>query len=69
MSYVGVIEQVNVKKIRHTPNQLRTRLDNLDELASSIEKHGLLQPIVVRPQGSLFEVVAGNRRFAAVCRL
>lgn len=69
MSYVGVIEHVNVKKIRHPPNQLRTRLENLDELASSIERHGLLQPIVVRPVGSLFEVVAGNRRFAAVCRL
>ncbi len=69
MSYVGVIEHVNVKKIRHPPIQLRMRLENLDELASSIEKHGLLQPIVVRPMGSLFEVVAGNRRFAAVCKL
>jgi len=69
MSYVGIIEHVSVKKIRHPLNQLRTQLENLEELASSIEKHGLLQPIVVRPIGSSFEVVAGNRRFAAVCKL
>jgi len=66
MSYVGVIESIYVKKIRPSPNQLRVKLENLDELADSIQKHGLLQPIVVRPKGHLFEVVAGNRRFAAV---
>ena len=69
MSYVGVIEQINIKKIRKSPNQLRIKLENLDELANSIEKHGLLQPIVVRPKGHLFEVVAGNRRFVAVCSM
>jgi len=66
MSYVGVMESIYVKKICPSPNQLRMKLENLDELADSIQKHGLLQPIVVRPKGHLFEVVAGNRRFAAV---
>lgn len=69
MSYVGVIEHVDVKKIRPSPDQLRLKLEKLDELASSIQKHGLLQPIVIRPKGNFFEVVAGNRRFAAVCSL
>jgi ParB family chromosome partitioning protein len=40
-------------------------LDNLAELAESIRLHGLLQPIVVRPMPRFYEVVAGNRRFAA----
>jgi ParB family chromosome partitioning protein len=40
-------------------------LDNLGELAESIRQHGLLQPIVVRPMPQFYEVVAGNRRFAA----
>ena len=69
MSYVGVIESIDVKKVHHSPNQLRKKLENLEELADSIQKHGLLQPIVVRPVGHVFEVVAGNRRFAAVCSL
>ena len=69
MSYVGIIESINIKKIRPSSNQLRVKLEHLDELADSIQKHGLLQPIVVRPVGNVFEVVAGNRRFAAVCSL
>ncbi len=41
-------------------------LDNLQELAISIKQHGLLQPIVVRPKQHEYEVVAGNRRLAAI---
>jgi ParB family chromosome partitioning protein len=37
----------------------------LEELAASIKHHGLIQPIVVRPKGNGFEVVAGARRFRA----
>jgi ParB family chromosome partitioning protein len=48
---------------------LRDELGSLDELVASIEKKGLLQPIVVRPVGDGFEVVAGNRRLEACRRL
>jgi ParB family transcriptional regulator, chromosome partitioning protein len=41
-------------------------LDNLPELAISIKQHGLLQPIVVRSKEHEYEVVAGNRRLAAI---
>lgn len=34
----------------------------LEELAQSIREHGLLQPIVVRPQGENFQIIAGERR-------
>lgn len=39
--------------------------EKLDELARSIKTHGVIQPIVVRKQGSHFEVVAGERRWRA----
>jgi ParB family chromosome partitioning protein len=65
MSYLGVIQEISVNKIRHSPYQFRMNLDNIDELSSSIKEHGLLQPIVVRPTQYDYELVAGNRRFAA----
>lgn len=38
----------------------------LNELADSIEKHGIMQPIVVRPVGNgEYEIIAGERRFRA----
>lgn len=69
MSCLGIIQELNLNKISHPPNQLRLKLDNLDELALSIKDHGLLQPIVVRPVEKKYEVVAGNRRFQAVKKL
>lgn len=52
----------NVKQARHTFNE-----DAIRELADSIEKEGLLQPIIVRPSGDgYFMLVAGERRFRAL---
>jgi ParB family transcriptional regulator, chromosome partitioning protein len=65
MSYLGVIQEVSISKLRHSQYQFRISLDNIDELSSSIKEHGLLQPILVRPMQHEYEVVAGNRRFAA----
>jgi ParB family transcriptional regulator, chromosome partitioning protein len=65
MSYLGVIQEISISKLRHSPYQFRISLDNIDELAFSIKEHGLLQPILVRPMQHEYEVVAGNRRFAA----
>lgn len=47
----------------------RKVLRGIDELAASIKARGLLQPIVVRPVGDGFRVVAGFRRFAALQKL
>jgi len=61
------VEFISVKKIR--PSSLNPREEfgeeSLDRLAQGILKHGLLQPIVVRPSGDGFEVVVGERRFRA----
>jgi ParB family chromosome partitioning protein len=65
MSHPGILQEINISKIRHSPCQFRMNLDNLGELSSSIKEHGLLQPILVRPMQHDYEVVAGNRRLAA----
>jgi ParB family transcriptional regulator, chromosome partitioning protein len=58
------------------PAQVQTRIytslsqqqESIDELSRSIKKHGLLQPIIVRPINRGFEIVAGHRRFQA-CKI
>jgi ParB family transcriptional regulator, chromosome partitioning protein len=37
----------------------------IEELAASIKEKGLLQPLLVRPRGDMYEIVAGERRFRA----
>lgn len=41
----------------------------LEELAQSIRTHGFIQPIVVRPAGDRYQIVAGERRWRAAQRL
>ena len=52
------------------PDQPRRYFDSalLDELAESIAARGLIQPIVVRPHGHSFQIVAGERRWRAAQR-
>lgn len=56
-------------QIAPSPTNPRKRFDKaqLDELAESIRKHDVLQPILLRPNGErdLYEIVAGERRFRA----
>jgi len=66
VSHVGIIQEIAVSKVHHPPNQIRVRLENIEDLALSIKQQGLLQPIVVRPKSHEYEVVAGNRRLEAV---
>jgi ParB family transcriptional regulator, chromosome partitioning protein len=66
----GWVEDINILDISPPTNQLRTNMNSLEELAESIKKIGLLQPIVVRINHSEnFEIVAGNRRFNACKKL
>ena len=67
----GALKELPVAQLRPNPYQPRTRIDEeaLDELTASIEVSGLLQPVVVRPHGSGYELIAGERRWRAVQRL
>ncbi|HET7520556.1 MAG TPA: ParB/RepB/Spo0J family partition protein [Candidatus Limnocylindria bacterium] len=61
------IREVPVEKILPNPAQPRLSYeeDSLTELADSIREHGVLQPILVRPVGSQYELIAGERRWRA----
>ena len=66
----GVVT-LRLTEIEPNRNQPRTNFDEdaLAELADSIAKHGLIQPIVVRPTSSgAYQIVAGERRWRA-CRM
>ena len=59
--------QVPLDRIQHNPFQPRKTFD-ADELASlcdSVRSHGILQPLVVRPVGDHYQLVAGERRLRA----
>lgn len=63
--------EVRLTDIEPNRNQPRRDFDeqSLSELADSIVKHGLIQPIVVRPKTSgAYEIIAGERRWRA-CRI
>jgi len=63
--------EIAINKIQANPNQPRIDFseDKLSELTGSIKKDGLLQPIIVRPVGSGYEIVAGERRWQACKKL
>jgi len=66
----GATREIEIGRIRPNPNQPRTVFDEqaLDELAQSITERGVLQPILVRPVGDGYELIAGERRWRAAQR-
>ena len=67
-NYYNSVQEVSVDEIRANPYQPRQFFneEKLNELASSIKKHGVIQPLIVtkRPEGG-YELIAGERRFKA----
>ena len=61
---------VDIDLIDPSPYQPRTRFreDTLAELAQSIQASGIIQPLVLRPIGSRFQLLAGERRWRAAQR-
>jgi ParB family transcriptional regulator, chromosome partitioning protein len=59
--------QIDIDLIQPSPYQPRTRFreEALDELARSIRASGIIQPIVVRPIGKGYQLIAGERRWRA----
>jgi ParB family transcriptional regulator, chromosome partitioning protein len=62
--------QIDIDLIEPSPYQPRTRFreEALDELARSIQASGIIQPIVVRPIGNRYQLIAGERRWRAAQR-
>jgi ParB family chromosome partitioning protein len=66
----GGVREIDIARIRANPDQPRVQFDDaaLDELAQSIRERGVLQPILLRPHGEDFQIIAGERRWRAAQR-
>ena len=66
----GGLRMLSVSALVPHPNQPRRHFDEaaLEDLAQSIRSRGLIQPIVVRPMGHNYQIVAGERRWRAAQR-
>src|SRR3954471_17905682 len=66
------VANLPVERIAETPESRNSRRGydegKLNELAASIREHGILQPILVTPDGDGYRVIAGNRRLKATIR-
>lgn len=61
------VKELPLDEIDPNPRQPREKFDGkqLEELADSIARHGILQPVVVRRKGERYELILGERRFRA----
>ncbi len=61
------LREIEIDKIKVNPYQARTVFneEELNDLANSIKSNGVIQPIIVRPSGLGYEIIAGERRFRA----
>ena len=65
----GLVGEIPLAQVHPNPDQPRTNFkpEEIEELAASIKRDGLLQPILVRRMGDHYEIIAGERRWQA-CR-
>lgn len=61
------VREIKITDIDPNPKQARKQFDEVKimELADSIRNHGVVQPIIVRPSGNRYILVAGERRWRA----
>ena len=60
---------VAIDQIDPNPNQPRQVMGDLSELIASIAEKGIIEPLVVRPRGDRFQIVAGERRYQAAVQV
>ncbi len=76
---ISEVTDENREEVKHLPvhliipNRYQPRTvfdeDKIDELAQTIKTHGIIQPIVVRTYKDQYEIIAGERRWRAYCKL
>ena len=59
--------ELDIEQIKPNPLQPRQKFDkgSIDELARSIKESGVLQPIIVAPDGKTYKIIVGERRWRA----
>ncbi len=60
-----LVRMIALDRIEPNPRQARSELGDIQELMNSIRAKGVLEPILVRPRGDRYEIIAGERRFIA----
>ena len=60
---------IPIDQIDPNPHQPRQVMGDLSELIASIGEKGILEPLVVRPRGERFQIVAGERRYQAAVQV
>ena len=61
------VREIPLERVQPNPSQPRMTFhqETINKLAASIREHGVLQPILVRPAGENYEIIAGERRWRA----
>ena len=62
---VPVGRLVPIEDIEPNPRQPRQDIGDLGELVASVRENGILEPVLVRPTGGRFQIIAGERRYRA----
>jgi len=64
---IGTLKTIMLNELLPDPNQPRKLFKNIDALAQSMEKKGIIQPIIVTPkkEDGFYHIIAGERRFRA----
>jgi ParB family chromosome partitioning protein len=60
---------ISIEQIDPNPNQPRRVMGDLSELIASITEKGIIEPLVVRPRGERFQIIAGERRYQAAVQV
>jgi ParB family chromosome partitioning protein len=63
--------ELDTDKIKPNPLQprLKFKQESIDELANSIKESGVLQPVIVSPEGDHYRIIVGERRWRAAQRI
>lgn len=62
---VAIGRLVPIEDLMANPHQPRQAMGDLSELVASVREKGVLEPILVRPMGGRFQIIAGERRYRA----
>ena len=66
---VPVGRMVPIELLDPNPDQPRQVMGDLSELMASIAEKGVIEPLIVRPRGSRFQIIAGERRYHAAVQV
>ena len=60
---------VPIERVDPNPEQPRQQMGDLTELKASIAEKGIIEPLIVRPRGERYGIIAGERRYQAAVQL